>query len=90
MDEFVQGKEANSDYLEAYMLTFDEINDKGAINTLLNGKVESTQNLRELLRYVTENYIFSKRLSKHKKSALKITKMKTRSLKITWKFYMRP
>lgn len=65
VDEFVHGKEPNSDYLEAYMLTFDEINNNGAINALLNGKVESPQNLRELLLYVTENHIFSTRLSKH-------------------------
>ncbi|MEK3701922.1 hypothetical protein NYE33_33495 [Paenibacillus sp. FSL R10-2199] len=78
VDEFVHGKEPNSDYLEAYLLTFDDINENGAINALLNGKVESPQNLRELLAYVTENHTFSTRLSKHmedEKNLLELRKL---------------
>lgn len=39
--KFVHGTKPNSDYLEAYLLTFDEIKQNGAVNALQGEKLIS-------------------------------------------------
>lgn len=47
--KFVHGTKPNSDYLEAYLLTFDEIKQNGAVNALQGEKIDFPQTWRDLL-----------------------------------------
>lgn len=65
VDAFVNGIKPSSDYFEAYLLTFDEINPKGALNALQNEKVRFPTTWRELLINVTSDRSLSSEIHKH-------------------------
>ncbi|MEK8209538.1 hypothetical protein NST41_28470 [Paenibacillus sp. FSL L8-0696] len=65
VNAFVNGIKPSSDYFEAYLLTFDEINPKGALDALQNKKVRFPTTWRELLINVTNDRSLSPEIHKH-------------------------
>lgn len=65
VDLFVKGKDAKIDHFEAYLLTFDELSENGAMNAL-NMKITRTpQTWRQLLISVTNDLTLSSEVVIH-------------------------
>jgi hypothetical protein len=65
VDEFIGGKDPKIESFEAYLITFDELSTKGAINALHNNKIKMPKTWRQLLLKVTEDRTFSPEVVRH-------------------------